>query len=1010
MLATGADPMQLRPSRSGRAGRILAVIVLFALLAGLFYAYRSYGQDASEQERRQNELQAQLDDLKNRPPVTNLDVENINSEGAQFKNLSVTERTSLHGTLSVDGDSTFMGDINHAGNLTSSGSITAARFNGSFIGSAQGDFSGSFSGNHSGSYAGDGSGLTDVDAATLNSQSGAFYQNAANLNAGTLSDARLSSNVALRDADNLFTGKNRFTQPVAGVDAINTDEMVTLGQLTEVSAGNYFLQGGNSYDATAVIGTNDAHDLSIRTDGTERLRIDTGGDLTVMGNTALSGTLGVAGSTNLAALNTSGAASLNSLIVVNASDLQGNTTIGGSLGVSGSTTLAGLSAGATTLNSLGVTNNATIGGALGVTGATTLSGGLTSSGNTTVSGPLTVSGNSTFSGTTTFNNNVSVVGANPFSVGTGASTLGGSLNVSGAAAFGSTLSVSGLSTFSLLGVADTATALCRNTSGQLAACNTTGTGAAFVQGGNSFGAIATLGTNDAFDLQLETGGTTRLTIQNSTGNVGIGNTGPGAKLQVNTEAAGTVGQIIQGAASQTADLLQLQNSSGSVLTRVDSAGNFIQTNGWSTNTNDPNLSGTGNLTFAGSNAAIQGSSTLRFYVGTGGTISARVYSGQTGRPLWDYDGDDFRSSGTPPRWMAAGPAFTLTDSTGAITGGVIAPARSENVNLPPWFLGTTTTYATSSNDILRVHNGPFAAVAPGGSQFAVAAGGTVSIRLQDVASVGLVVKGKASQTGDLLQLQNSSGNVLTKITSGGILRAVNQSLQVARSDQGANLDSATLFATLNYSSNGSVGFVNQAGVPLPVSATSVQSFSGGLSYRLQLNSNSLGIYTANAQRQSWTTTTQINSIADTDIALTVKGVASQTGDLLQAQDSTGAVLARIDAAGNLTVKNATVQGALSVTGAVSLSSTLTVAGNATFSGNVISFSNNVRGIDQAITTGATTLAVTFGTAYPDAAYAVTCTANYNTTCFVTGKTTTGFTLNFGTAAPASAAVDWFVAH
>ncbi len=134
------------------------------------------------------------------------------------------------------------------------------------------------------------------------------------------------------------------------------------------------------------------------------------------------------------------------------------------------------------------------------------------------------------------------------------------------------------------------------------------------------------------------------------------------------------------------------------------------------------------------------------------------------------------------------------------------------------------------------------------------------------------------------------------------------------------------------------------------------------------------------------------------VGVLIQAAASQSGDLLQAKNSSSTVIAKIDASGNLTVQNATIQGTLAVTG------------NITFSSNVISYSNNVRGIAQAIGNGATTAAVTFGTAYPDANYAVTCTPNYDTTCFVTAKATTGFTLNFGTAAGASATVDWFVAH
>ena len=63
-----------------------------------------------------------------------------------------------------------------------------------------------------------------------------------------------------------------------------------------------------------------------------------------------------------------------------------------------------------------------------------------------------------------------------------------------------------------------------------------------------------------------------------------------------------------------------------------------------------------------------------------------------------------------------------------------------------------------------------------------------------------------------------------------------------------------------------------------------------------------------------------------------------------------------------------------------------------------------------VTASATSQAVTFTTAHPDANYAVFCTPDWNTTCYVSNKTTTGFTLNYGTAAPAGQLVDWFVAR
>lgn len=79
------------------------------------------------------------------------------------------------------------------------------------------------------------------------------------------------------------------------------------------------------------------------------------------------------------------------------------------------------------------------------------------------------------------------------------------------------LTVTGGITGSLFGTASHSTSASRAISASFLTSNTN----AFIQGGNSFGATALLGTNDNQDLALETSGSTRMTI-NSTGNIGIG--------------------------------------------------------------------------------------------------------------------------------------------------------------------------------------------------------------------------------------------------------------------------------------------------------------------------------------------------------------------------------------------------------------------------------------------------------------------------------------------------------
>ncbi len=62
-------------------------------------------------------------------------------------------------------------------------------------------------------------------------------------------------------------------------------------------------------------------------------------------------------------------------------------------------------------------------------------------------------------------------------------------------------------------------------------CGFAGGANAFIQGGNSFGETASLGTNDTFDLVFKTDGLSRVTIDTS-GNVGISSAPNGSKLYV----------------------------------------------------------------------------------------------------------------------------------------------------------------------------------------------------------------------------------------------------------------------------------------------------------------------------------------------------------------------------------------------------------------------------------------------------------------------------------------------
>lgn len=125
-------------------------------------------------------------------------------------------------------------------------------------------------------------------------------------------------------------------------------------------------------------------------------------------------------------------------------------------------------------------------------------------------------------------------------------STGPALKTDGAFVTGGTLTVGSI------GTAANATYLCSN-AGLISACNSTGNGVAFVQGGNSFNALAVLGTTDANNLALETNGSNKAvldtsgnltfqqasTLATSSGNLSVQAAGT-SSLLLDTGGAGTV--------------------------------------------------------------------------------------------------------------------------------------------------------------------------------------------------------------------------------------------------------------------------------------------------------------------------------------------------------------------------------------------------------------------------------------------------------------------------------------
>jgi hypothetical protein len=180
----------------------------------------------------------------------------------------------------------------------------------------------------------------------------------------------------------------------------------------------------------------------------------------------------------------------------------------------------------------------------------------------------------------------------------------------------------------------------------------------------------------------------------------------GSPIQVNPLTAGTVGLLIKGAASQTANLQEWQNSNGTLLASVNPSGAaaFASTvtafGGFSTN----NVSGFGGYTLGAGNAIVGISTALTNYVG----IIVKGVASQTA---------DLQ------QWQ---------NSSGTVNARIDAYGTFQN--------GTAAGY-----------------------------GAWINVQPAQASDKGIIVRGATSQTADLQQWQNSSGTVLSKVDYNGII-------------------------------------------------------------------------------------------------------------------------------------------------------------------------------------------------------------------------------------------------
>lgn len=533
------------------------------------------------------------------------------------------------------------------------------------------------------------------------------------------------------------------------------------------------------------------------------------------------------------------------------------------------------------------------------------------------------------------------------------------------------------------------------------------------------------GTSTSPAIQLLTGnngGTTALTVLNN-GNVGIGTTTPGAKLQVDTGAATTVGQIIKAVSGQSANLQEWYDSTSILQLCVTPYGGLALSNGASLGTT-PALG----LNFLGASNA------LRYSIGNGGTGDSTLYFSsrnsadnsrndimflRTGN-IAGVNNSELQLGPIAPGGGVYGAKLTVISTVSTQMGQIIRGAAAQTADLLQLQdsaanklmvvssggnvgIGTTapvsllSLYSESSVDYtadLRIESKNSGAVMKNSISFCgnwlgaglsgslvrarivsdnlgnaynsavlklqthnatsnpswtdtlvlrnnrVVINGTdptaqLQVNANSANLIGQIIKGAASQTADLLQIQDSAGASLVNVTAGGNV-GIGTSSPAAKLE--VNGDSAGIIARFGVNGTASGAnriFINSydsnALVSLGRGGTSkwgignrsnmndsfVISTSGDAMAGVKFSVDPNGLVGINLDSASPGAQLQINTNSAATTGQIIKGAASQTANLQQWQDSAGTVLASITASGWLGIKTTEPNSTLQVNGSVS---------------------------------------------------------------------------------------------
>ena len=421
------------------------------------------------------------------------------------------------------------------------------------------------------------------------------------------------------------------------------------------------------------------------------------------------------------------------------------------------------------------------------------------------------------------------------------------------------------------------------------------------------------------------------------------------------------GFVLKGIASQTANLQEWQNSAGTVLAKVDKDGNFnnqssyggvLTTSVVATGGNITTTYGLYNNLPSSTNAGVavkpwaadlpgaivrgyaSQTANLQEWQDSAGSVLARVTS--SGGTSWYGGYNQFTGdvrAGTTNYYNAE----LSVQTRGATEAGIaVRGTASQTANLQEWQNSAGTLIVKVGGDgVFKAFNGVNLSrtyFLPDGATdattysyayFNTASGGQgIQARNLTPTITPLTIVGFASQTANLQEWQNSSGTVLAGISSSGDYLALQGTLLRA--------STASVFGSLQLLNGGtnetvlnpfSAGLlINNVGVS-GMTVVKVRGTSGQTA-DLQQWQDSAGATKAridaygtfqNGTASGYGAWINVQPALASDKGIVIRGAVSQTAPLQEWQDSSGAVLARVESNGSayfVTLQNSSGQNVL----------------------------------------------------------------------------------------------------